>query len=67
MLFSRRQVFYQRFSNCAFLQKCKHKQTYKHTVSIIRLDTTRPGYQAWVHSSDQTKPQCVPRPGTQAW
>ena len=34
------------------------------TVSIIRLDTTRPGYQAWVHSSDQTKPQCVPRPGS---
>ena len=33
------------------------------TVSIIGLEPTRPGYQAWVHSSDQTKPQCVPRPG----
>ena len=28
-----------------------------YTVSIIGLEPTRPGYQAWVHSSDQTNPQ----------
>ena len=37
------------------------------TVSIIGLEPTMPGFQAWVHSSDQTKLQCVPGPGTQAW
>ena len=38
-----------------------------YTVSIIRLDTTRPGYQAWVHTVVWFGQNCAPRPGTQAW
>ena len=34
-----------------------------YTVSIIGLEPTRPGYQAWVHSLVWFGLYCVPRPG----
>ena len=44
--------------------QCLHIISTHNTVSIIRLDTTRPGYQAWVHTVVWFGQNCAPRPGS---
>ena len=45
------------------VMKVKEEEAGQHTVPIIGLEPTRPGYQAWVHTVIWFGQNCAPRPG----